>query len=86
MRARWTRATAGRSPRLRTNWQRWWTREVAQAVRAGHFRADHLHEAARAVVTMCTALPTWWRPDGPLTPERVEQYVGFALDLMRRPR
>jgi hypothetical protein len=33
---------------------------------------------------MCTALPSWWRPDGPLTPEQVaEQYVGVALDMMR---
>ena len=48
------------------------------------FRADYPHAAARAVVTMCTALPSWWRPDGPLTPEQVaEQYVDVALDMMR---
>jgi hypothetical protein len=36
---------------------------------------------------MCTALPTWWRPDGPYNPEQVaEQYVTFALDLMKRPK
>ncbi|MFZ2176791.1 MAG: TetR family transcriptional regulator [Rhodococcus sp. (in: high G+C Gram-positive bacteria)] len=58
--------------------------EVEAAVREGQFRADHPYEASRAVVTMCTALPTWWRPDGPLSPEQVaEHYVGFALDLMR---
>ncbi|MEE2031299.1 TetR family transcriptional regulator [Rhodococcus chondri] len=58
--------------------------EVEAAVREGRFRADHPYEASRAVVTMCTALPTWWRPDGPLSPEQVaEHYVGFALDLMR---
>jgi AcrR family transcriptional regulator/DNA-binding XRE family transcriptional regulator len=69
---------------LRTAQQRMVDHEVEDAVRQGRFRADHPHEAARAVVTMCTALPTWWRPDGPLSPEQVaEQYVGFALDLMR---
>ena len=53
-------------------------------MRAGRFHTDHPHEASRAVVTMCTALPTWWRPDGPQSPEQVaKQYVGFALDLMR---
>jgi hypothetical protein len=58
--------------------------EVQDAVRHGRFRADHPQVAARAVVTMCTALPSWWRPDGPLTPEQVaEQYVGVALDMMR---
>ncbi|MET0189063.1 MAG: TetR family transcriptional regulator [Pseudonocardia sediminis] len=68
---------------LRTVQQRMVDREVTQAVRDGRFRSDHPHEAARAVVTMCTALPTWWRRDGPLSAEQVaEQYVGFALELM----
>lgn len=68
----------------RTVQQRLVDREVDDAVRDGLFRADHPHEAARAVVTVCTALPTWWRPDGPLSPEQIaEQYVGFALDMMR---
>jgi AcrR family transcriptional regulator/DNA-binding XRE family transcriptional regulator len=72
---------------LRNTQQRMVDHEVEDAVRAGLFRADHPHEAARAVVTMCTALPTWWRADGPLSPEQVaEQYVGFALDLMRSPK
>ncbi len=58
--------------------------EVEAAVREGRFRADHPYEASRAVVTMCTALPTWWRPDGPSSPEQIaEHYVRFALDLMR---
>lgn len=65
--------------------QRMVDREVTRAVRDGRFRSDRPHEAARAVVTMCTALPTWWRRDGPLSAEQVaEQYVGFALELMGR--
>lgn len=69
---------------LRTVQQRMVDVEVEEAVRQGRFRADHPHDAARAVVTMCTALPTWWRPDGSLTAEQIaERYVGFALDLMR---
>lgn len=72
---------------LRTVQQRMVDHEVTQAVREGRFRADHPHEAARAVVTMCTALPTWWRRDGPLSAEQVaEQYVGFALQLMGSPQ
>lgn len=67
----------------RTAQQRMVDHEVEQAVRSGRFRADHPHGAARAIVTMCTALPTWWHPGGPLSPEQVaKQYVGFALDLM----
>jgi len=69
---------------LRIVQQRMVDHEVQDAVRHGRFRADYPHAAARAVVTMCTALPSWWRPDGPLTPEQVaEQYVGVALDMMR---
>jgi AcrR family transcriptional regulator/transcriptional regulator with XRE-family HTH domain len=69
---------------LRTVQQRMVDHEVQHAVRLGRFRADHPHAVARAVVTMCTALPSWWRPGGPLSPEQVaEQYVGVALDMMR---
>ena len=42
------------------------------------------YEAARAVVTMCTALPQWFSAAGPATPEQVAaQYVDFALALVR---
>ncbi|MHA6783661.1 helix-turn-helix domain-containing protein [Pseudonocardia saturnea] len=76
-------ANRARIAELRTVQQRMVDHEVAEAVRLGRFRADHPHEAARAVVTMCTALPTWWRPDGPLSPEQVAaQYVGFARQMM----
>jgi AcrR family transcriptional regulator/transcriptional regulator with XRE-family HTH domain len=71
---------------LRITQQHMVDHEVEEAARLGRFRTDHPHEAARAVVTMCTALPTWWRPDGAYGPEQMaEQYVGFALDLMCRP-
>ena len=41
-------------------------------------------DAARAVVTMCTALATWWQPEGQLTPEQVAaEYVDYALGIMR---
>jgi AcrR family transcriptional regulator/DNA-binding Xre family transcriptional regulator len=73
--------------RQRTTQQRMVDREVTDAVRAGQFRADKPHERARAIVTMCTALPTWWRPDGIYSPEQIaEQYVTFALDLMTAVR
>lgn len=76
-------ANRARIAELRTVQQRMVDHEVAEAVRLGRFRDDHPHEAARAVVTMCTALPTWWRPDGPLSPEQVAaQYVGFARQMM----
>jgi AcrR family transcriptional regulator/DNA-binding XRE family transcriptional regulator len=58
--------------------------EVEQAVRRGDFRTARPKEAARAVVTLCTALPQWFRLPGPSTAEQVAaQYVDFALDLVR---
>lgn len=69
---------------LRTAQQRMVDDEVEAAVRLGEFRNDHPHEAARATVTMCTALANWWRPEGQFSPEQTaEQYVGFSLALMR---
>ena len=61
--------------------------QVAQARREGAFRVPRPHEASRAVVTMCTALPQWFDGKGPSTAEEVAaQYVEFALDLMRYDR
>ena len=65
--------------------------EVEAAVRSGAFATPQPHEAARAVVTMCTALAQWFRDNGPANAEKVAaQYVDFALDLVRcvaeRPR
>ncbi|GAA3528632.1 hypothetical protein GCM10022222_09590 [Amycolatopsis ultiminotia] len=61
--------------------------EVAEGCRRELMHTPLPREAARAVVTMCTALPTWWSPAGGLSPEVVaRQYVGFALDLVRAPR
>lgn len=57
--------------------------EVEHAVRLGDFLTPRPKEAARAVVTLCTALPQWFRP-GPSTAEQVAaQYIEFALDLVR---
>lgn len=57
---------------------------VEDGVRAGVFATTRPHEAARAAVTLCTALPQWFRHDGPATAEQVAaDYVGFALDLVR---
>lgn len=58
--------------------------EVLQASKLGAFRTERPLEAARAVVTMCTALPQWYSVTGPNNPEEVaRQYVEFALDLVR---
>ena len=68
---------------LRVDQQRMIDVEVELAVRDGSFRTPFPHDAARAVVTMCTALPQWFDPSGSVTAQRVaELYVGFALNLV----
>ena len=69
---------------MRIAQQRMVDEEVEEGVRRGIFHTRRPREAARAVATLCTALPQWWHPNGPATPEETAaQYVEFALDLVR---
>ena len=57
--------------------------ETDAAVAAGEFHCDDPRAAVRAVVSLCVALPLWYRPDGPATPRQVaRQYVDYALQLV----
>jgi AcrR family transcriptional regulator len=57
---------------------------VYAAIRLGEFEVLHPDDASRAVVTMCTALPTWWQPEGRLSADAIAaEYVDYALDIMR---
>ncbi|MFC6010922.1 TetR family transcriptional regulator [Nocardia lasii] len=52
---------------------------LAEANRPG----AHARDAGRAIATMCTALPQWFRLDGPSTPEQIATtYADFALGLL----
>ncbi|MFZ2175832.1 MAG: TetR/AcrR family transcriptional regulator [Rhodococcus sp. (in: high G+C Gram-positive bacteria)] len=52
---------------------------VREGVTAGLFRTPFPEDASRAVVTMCVAVSTWYREDGPLSPdELVERYLVIA--------
>lgn len=58
--------------------------EVDRGHEQGAFAVDQPHEAARAVVTMCTGLAQWYSPNGEATAEQVaRRYVGYALGLVR---
>ncbi|MGC4993291.1 TetR family transcriptional regulator [Nocardia salmonicida] len=44
---------------------------------------DRARDAGRAIATMCTALPQWFRLDGPSSPEQIATaYADFALGLL----
>ncbi|TQC41293.1 TetR/AcrR family transcriptional regulator [Rhodococcus sp. WS4] len=52
---------------------------VRDGVAAGLFRTPFPEDASRAVVTMCVGVSTWYREDGPLSPdELVERYLAIA--------
>lgn len=77
-------ANRDRIRRLRTRQQRMVDAEAEAAHRLGLFGTPHPKDAARAVVTMCTSIPHWYRAGGPASPEEIaRRYVRFALDLMR---
>lgn len=47
---------------------------------SGVFSVAYPVEATRAIVTMCTAVATWYRPNRPLTPDQiVTRYCALAL-------
>ncbi|MET8797631.1 TetR family transcriptional regulator [Nocardia sp. NPDC004568] len=57
--------------------------DIDAAVRKGNPVTGRDRIAGRAIATMCTSLPQWFRPDGPATPEQIAaHYADFALGLL----
>lgn len=56
---------------------------VRDGAETGVFTTPVPVEASRAVLAMCQAVAQWYRPDGPLPPDRIaERYVMIALDAV----
>ncbi|WP_054812690.1 TetR family transcriptional regulator [Nocardia arizonensis] len=56
---------------------------IDRAAAEGALGTGNLRTAGRAIATMCTSLPQWFRDDGPSTPERIARdYAEFALSLL----
>lgn len=59
---------------------------VAEGVRTGEFRTPHPEGATRAIVSVCAAVPTWYRPDGPLAlPALADVHVRYVLAMLESP-
>ncbi|WP_410872923.1 TetR family transcriptional regulator [Nocardia sp. A7] len=57
--------------------------DIDTALAEDNLTAEHARAAGRAIATMCTALPQWFRLDGPATPEQIATaYADFALGLL----
>lgn len=57
--------------------------QAARCLEVGLFTCQDPRTVGRAVSTMCTSLPSWFRADGPISPEQIaRQYAVMALTLM----
>lgn len=64
----------------RVGHQRIFETVVAEGAERGVFTTPYPVDAARAIVTMCTAVATWYREDGPLSPEEIsDRYQELSL-------
>lgn len=59
------------------------TRIITDGVKAQVFRTPYPHEAALALLTMCSAVSVWYRPGGSLGRDEIcQRYARFALGLL----
>lgn len=58
--------------------------QAERCIAAGDFTVSDPRTACRAIATMCTSLPSWFRLTGPLTPQEVaRRYADYAVAIMR---
>lgn len=63
--------------------QNWYDRTVQDGVDQGIFTTPYPQETARAIASMCIAVNSWYRDDGPLPPEEIaHRYSTMALYLV----
>ncbi|MEU1544116.1 TetR family transcriptional regulator [Nocardia sp. NPDC005745] len=56
---------------------------ITEAHDEGRIATPDIRAAGRAIATMCTAIPQWFRESGPATPEEVAaRYGDFALGVL----
>lgn len=56
---------------------------IALGLKQGVFACQYPREAGLAVMTMCTAVASWYRPGGPATPEQIaDRYAALALAMV----
>lgn len=70
----------------RDAYQRTWFEIISEGQRRGEFDVDDIAGVTRALLTMCTAVYSWYREDGPLTPDEIADfYSGLALRMVGHP-
>ncbi len=60
--------------------------QIADTIDHAGVLMGHYRDAGKAIATMCTSLPQWFRAGGPTTPEEIAaEYAQFALRLIGCP-
>ncbi|MDT0200471.1 hypothetical protein [Nocardioides sp. AE5] len=72
-----------RSTHQRAEVQHMLDEQAELAIADGDFITPEPRTACRAIATMCTSLPSWFRTDGPITPAHVARsYATYAVAIM----
>lgn len=67
----------------RDAYQRTWFEIVSEGQRRGEFDVDDVAAMTRALLTMCTAVYSWYRKDGPSPPDEIADfYSELALRMV----
>lgn len=73
--------------RARDNTQSIFGGIVAEGIATGAFATPHASDAARTIVSMCSAISTWYHEGGRLSKEALaEQHARYALALLESRR
>jgi AcrR family transcriptional regulator/transcriptional regulator with XRE-family HTH domain len=76
-------ANRARITKRRNTIQRTLDQAIDRALKDGHLTTRHPRAAGRAIATMCTSLPQWFKPGGPLTADDIARaYTEFALSML----
>jgi AcrR family transcriptional regulator len=56
---------------------------IFDGLERGVFTTPYPKDASRAIITMCTAVAQWYRPEGPLRPEDIaDRYADLSLAML----
>jgi AcrR family transcriptional regulator len=66
----------------RDAYQRTWFEIVSEGQRRGEFAVDDAGAVTRALLTMCTAVYSWYRKDGPSTPDQIADFYAEMAQRM----
>lgn len=70
---------------LRDELQAIFTGAVERGCEEGIFHTPYVTDSARAIVTMCTSVSSWFKTDGPLSAVEVaDRYTTICLDAVRQ--